>query len=262
MAGTGLDEHHVLFHDLAIGTFEFHGQGGGSVRCAASPVRAHPTELSPVGLHTAAAGKFELDRLGDFRGTDALFALLNVLFQISFTRPDHAETTLLLQSAEGIVVGNPGGDAHPTGLGTGTPFCGLDQAVGSHHSWVWAKCVFQSVGRQGRANHSATLGLITHPFLTAFPRQLNSSREGAVRAGQADVHAAQGHAAHSPVQASALIFAAALEGLTAAVHRPTEDTGCTIFGGAHADLAVGRRAEVAVEALVWVAGVTLCAQLS
>lgn len=59
-----------------------------------------------------------------------------------------------------------------------------------------------------------------------------------------------------------MVFAAALKGLTAAVHRPTEDTGRTIFGGAHADLAVGRGAEVAVEALVWVAGVTLRAQLS
>ena len=87
MAGTGLDEHHVLFHDLAVGTFEFHGQGGGSVRCAASAVRAHATELSPVGLHTAAAGKFELDRLGDFRGTDALFALLRK------TRSETAITT-------------------------------------------------------------------------------------------------------------------------------------------------------------------------
>lgn len=77
---------------------------------------------------------------------------LNVFFQVSFARPDHAEAALLLQSAEGVVIGNPGGDAHPTGLGTGTPLCGLDQAVGSHHSWVWAKCVFQSVGCESRAH--------------------------------------------------------------------------------------------------------------
>lgn len=188
------------------------------MRRAASAIGAHPTEFSPVGLHAAAARQLKLDGLGDFRGADALFALLNVLFQVSLTRPDHAETTLLLQSAEGVVVGNPGGDAHPTGLGTGAPLCGLDQAIGSHHSWVWAKCVFQSVGSQGRANHGAILGLITHPLFTAFPGQLNPSGEGAVRAGQADVHAAQGYTAHSPVQASALVFAAALEGLAAAVH--------------------------------------------
>lgn len=106
------------------------------------------------------------------------------------------------------------------------------------------------------------LGLVTHPLLTAFPRQFDPSREGAVRAGQAHVHAAQGYAAHSPIQASALVFAAALKGLTAAVHRPTEDTGCTIFGSAHADLAVGGGAEIAEEALVWVAGVTLRTQFS
>lgn len=76
MAGTGLDEHHVLFHDLAIGALELHRQCGGSVRCAAAAVGAHPTELSPVGLHTGAARKLKLDRLGNFRRPDALFALL------------------------------------------------------------------------------------------------------------------------------------------------------------------------------------------
>lgn len=76
MAGTGLDEHHVLFHNVAVRTFELHWQGGGSVWCAASAIRAYPTELSPVGLHTGAARKLKLDRLGNFRGTDALLALL------------------------------------------------------------------------------------------------------------------------------------------------------------------------------------------
>lgn len=77
---------------------------------------------------------------------------LNVLFQVSFARPDHAEPALLLQPAEGVVVRNPGGDAHPTGLGTGTPLCGLDQAVGSNHRWVWAQRVFQSVSWESRAH--------------------------------------------------------------------------------------------------------------
>jgi hypothetical protein len=48
MAGTGLDEHHVLLHDLTIGTLELHWQGGGSVGRAASAIGAHSTELSPV----------------------------------------------------------------------------------------------------------------------------------------------------------------------------------------------------------------------
>lgn len=55
MTGTGLDEHHVLLHDLAIGAFELHWQGRGSVRGAAAAICAHPAELSPVGLHTGAA---------------------------------------------------------------------------------------------------------------------------------------------------------------------------------------------------------------
>lgn len=262
MAGTSLDEHHALLHDLTVGTLELHRKGGGSVRGAAAAVCAYPAELSPVCLHAGATRKLKLDGLGDLGGTDALFALLNVLFQVSFTRPDHAEAALLLQSAESVVIGNPGGDAHPTGLGTGTPLCGLDQAVGSHHSWVWAKRVFQSVSGQGRADHGVVLGLVTHPLLAAFPGQLDPPWEGAVGAGQADVHAAQGHAAHGPVQASALVFAAALEGLSAPVHRSSKDAGGTIFGCAHSDLAVGRRAEVAEEALVRVAGVALGAQLT
>lgn len=90
---------------------------------------------------------------------------LNVLFQVNFAGPDHAEATLLLQSAEGIVVANPGGDAHATGLGTGAPLCGLDQAVGSHHSWVWAKRVFQAVGCESRTHKHK----VKHPARTFSP---------------------------------------------------------------------------------------------
>lgn len=104
-------------------------------------------------------------------------------------------------------------------------------------------------------------GLIAHPLLTAFPGQLDPPREGAVRAGQANVHTAQGHAAYRPVQASALVFATALEGFSAPVHRPSKDAGSTIFGSAHADLAVDRGAEVTEEAFVRVARVALGAQL-
>lgn len=73
------------------------------------------------------------------------------------------------------------------------------------------------------------LGLITHPLLAAFPGQLDPPREGAVGAGQADVHAAQGHAAHRPVQTRAPVFAAALEGLPAPVHSSSEDAGGSIL---------------------------------
>lgn len=190
MAGTGLDEHHALLHDFPIRTLELHRKGGGSVRGAAPPVCAHSAEFSSVCLHAGAARELKLDRLGDFGGPDALFAFLNILLQVSFARPDHAEAALLLQPAEGVVIGNPGGDAHSAGLGTGTPLCGLDQAVGSDHGWVWAKRVFRPVSCEGRADHGVLLGLITHPLLAAFPGQLDPPREGAVGAGQPDVHAA------------------------------------------------------------------------
>lgn len=74
------------------------------------------------------------------------------------------------------------------------------------------------------------LGLVTHPFLTAFAWQLHSSWVGAVGTGQADIHAAQRHTAHGTVQARALVFAAALEGLSTPVHHASEDTGGPIPG--------------------------------
>lgn len=262
MASTALDEHHAFLHDLTVGTLELHRQGGGCVWGAAPPVSTHPAEFSPVGLHAGAARQLKLDRLGDFRGPDALFTLLNVFFQVHFTGPDHAQATLLLQPAVGVVIGNPGGEAHPAGLGAGTPLCGLDQAVGSYHRWIGAKRVFQSVGSQRGAHRGAVLGLVAHPLLAALARQLDPSGEGAVWAGQAHVHAAQGHAAHRPVQARALVLAAAVEGVSAAVHLPAEHAGGTPSGRAHADVAIGRGAEVAGEALVRVAGVELSAQLA
>ena len=76
MAGTGLDEHHTLLHELPVGALELHRQSRGSVWGAAPAICAHSTELSPVSLHAGTARKLKLDRLGDFGGTDALFALL------------------------------------------------------------------------------------------------------------------------------------------------------------------------------------------
>lgn len=76
MAGTGLDEHHILLHDLSVRALELYGKRGGSVGSAATAICAHSTELSPVCLHAGTTRKLKLDRLGDFGGTDALFALL------------------------------------------------------------------------------------------------------------------------------------------------------------------------------------------
>lgn len=76
MAGTGLDEHHILLHDLSVRALELYRKRGGSVGSAATAICAYSTELSPVCLHAGTTRKLKLDRLGDFGGTDALFALL------------------------------------------------------------------------------------------------------------------------------------------------------------------------------------------
>lgn len=72
------------------------------------------------------------------------------------------------------------------------------------------------------------LGLIAHPFFTAFARKLHSSGVRAVRARQADTHGAERHAAHCAVKASALVLAAALEGLPTPVHHASKHTRGTI----------------------------------
>lgn len=63
VAGAGLDEHHVLLHDLPVGALELHGQGGGPVRGAAAAIQADAAELWPVGLGGGAAGDLKLHGL-------------------------------------------------------------------------------------------------------------------------------------------------------------------------------------------------------
>lgn len=85
VACTGLDEHHPLLHDLAVGTLEFHRESGCSVGGAATPIGADATELGSVCLHTGTARQLKLDRLGDLGSTDTLFAfLLSKIDRISF----------------------------------------------------------------------------------------------------------------------------------------------------------------------------------
>lgn len=76
VAGAGLDEHHVLLHDLSVGAFELHGQGGGSVGGAAAAIQADAAELWPVGLGGGAARDLKFHGLGDSGSTDALFPFL------------------------------------------------------------------------------------------------------------------------------------------------------------------------------------------
>lgn len=96
VACTGLDEHHLLLHDLAIRALELHGQGGGPVGGAAAAICANTAELGPVGLGGGAARDLELHWLGDSWGADALLSFPDSLFQVGFAGADHAETGLLL----------------------------------------------------------------------------------------------------------------------------------------------------------------------
>lgn len=129
-----------------------------------------------------------------------------------------------------------------------------------------------------------SVGRITLPLLAALPWNLDPPRHGAVGAGQPHVHGAERHAAHGSVQAGALVLAAALESLSALVHGASEHTGGAVSscegGGrsgfcsqgtrrtkrpqltcANAYTPVDAGPEVAVEALVRVAHVSLGAQL-
>lgn len=76
MAGTGLDEHHVLLHHLSIWAFELHGQSGGPVGGAAAAIQADTTELWPVGLGGSAARDLKLHGFGESGSADALFSFL------------------------------------------------------------------------------------------------------------------------------------------------------------------------------------------
>lgn len=76
VAGAGLDEHHALLHDLPVGAFELHGQGGGPVGGAAAAVQADSAELWPVGLGGGAARDLKLHGLGDSGSADALLPFL------------------------------------------------------------------------------------------------------------------------------------------------------------------------------------------
>lgn len=135
-------------------------------------------------------------------------------------------------------------------------------------------------------------GRVALPLLAALARDLDPSGHGAIGAGQPHVHGAEGHAAHGAIQAGALVLAAALEGLAALVHHPSEHAGgalasCSdkkgepgepkILAGdaalwsyqtdncltcAHSYASVDRRAKVAVQALVRVTHVLLRAQLA
>lgn len=116
VAGAGLDEHHVLLHDLSVRAFELHGQGGGPVGGAAAAIQANSAKLRPVGLGGGAARDLKLHRLGESWSTDALFPFPDALLQLGLAGSHHAQSGLFLQSTFTVIVGDPGGNPQATGL--------------------------------------------------------------------------------------------------------------------------------------------------
>lgn len=69
------------------------------------------------------------DSMSSSRGVQRKSPHLDVLGYIHFTGPHVAQAAFLQEPALVVVVGNPGGDAQPTGLGAGTPGWGVHNAV-------------------------------------------------------------------------------------------------------------------------------------
>lgn len=65
---------------------------------------------------------------------------------------------------------------------------------------------------------------VTLPLLAALPWHLDTSRHGAVWAGQPDVHGTKRDTANGSIQTGTLVLAAALESLPALVHHASENT--------------------------------------
>lgn len=261
VAGAGLDEHHVLLHDLSVRAFELHGQGGGSVGGAAAAIQADAAELWPVGLGGGAAGDLELHGLGESGSADALFAFPDALLQLGLAWSHHTQPGLFLQAAFAVIIGDPGGDPKAASLRAGAPFSSLNQAVLPHHGEIRAIGLFLSVGSQSRAHEAVSVGRITRPLLAAFPWHLDTSRHGAVWAGQPDVHGAKRDTTHSSIQTGTLVLAAALESLSALVNHASEHTGGSLPSCAHSNVSVDGGSVVTVEAFVWVADVFISTEL-
>lgn len=260
VAGAGLDEHHVLLHDLSVWAFELHRQGGGPVGGAATPIQADAAELWPVGLGGGAAGDLKLHGFGQSGCTDALFPFPDALLQLGLTWSHHTQPGLFLQAAVAVIIGDPGGNPKATGLRAGTPFSSLNQAVLPHHGGVWTIGLLFSVGSQSRAHEAVSVGGIALPLLATLSWHLDASWHGAVRAGEPDVHGAERDAAHRSIQAGTLVLAAALESLSTLVNHATKHTGGSLSGCANPNASVDGGPEVTVEAFVRVADVFLRAQ--
>ena len=75
--------------------------------------------------------------------------------------------------------------------------------------------------------------LVTHPLLTAFPRDVDASWVRAVRGGQPDITGTCGNTADLSVHTHAVVLTAGLKGLSTAVDHSTQVTRLTLLSCRH-----------------------------
>lgn len=154
------------------------------------------------------------------------------------------DSCLFDQLALRVVVGDSGGDACSTALGALGPGCGLDDAllvVKDMHFRLWSECrqrlessldnrdelvpvgevslqlISQQVFAKDPLQDVCLLAIVTHPLLAALACYLDQSGVGTAQVGQGELLWAQRDAAHSPVDACALVFTVGLEALSVLV---------------------------------------------
>lgn len=271
----GLNQHHILVEALAVLTAELDAHCAGLLGAAAAAIHARATVLGTVLLQAGAAGECELDWLGRLLGSVALLSFLKTGIRRLSAWTDLADTALLDQLALCIVVGDPGGDACATGLGTLRPGCGLNNAllaaehVGldldsecrkrfqaslhiSHQLISVGEVILRLVGH-GLLAEQFLGGLqvcrvVTDPFLAALARDLDQPRVCTAQGGQGQFLGAERYAAHCSVNACALVFAVGLKAFSILVDPAVVLAGSAFrFGSADASGCTETSAEVALE---------------
>lgn len=239
MAGTGQDHHDWPPGGSAVGTLELQQGGLGSVGGTAAAVCAGAAVARPVGLDAGAVLVGEVDSCVTPHHPLALTASLWCkqcqlhLVLLVVTGSDHAQTALLHHLTATVLIGDPGGQSHATGLRAGAPLCGLLNAVQAGVPTVKPHCFLLTIGRHGEATQSTGLSLgLTHPLLTALPRHLDPAWHGAVRPRQHHVHVAAWHTGDLPIAAHTLVLAGGEEDLAVLIDRTIQNTHISPMSGA------------------------------
>lgn len=225
VTGAGSNDHDRFLDALPRGALKVHLDGFGVVGSTAPAIAADPAEPGLIGMQASAILELQVDGFQGLLGAETLFSFLVCwLCGLFLTRPNHAETSLLHHLTLAIPVGDPGGQAHSTALGTCAPLCGLLNAVDAGVRDFNSDGGFWPVGWKGQASQCPLLIWTTGPFLTALPRHCNFPWSWAVRTGQQHIQLAAGHTANLPISAGAVVLTVWFKLLSAAVNDPIEHT--------------------------------------